>query len=256
VIFDPQGNLYGTTSDGGSAHGCHGQGCGTVYQLSTVKGGHWKETVIHKFTDGKDGSRGSLGLLLIDNAGNLYGVAELGGAHQAGTVFQLTPASGGRWTISTLDAFKGMPRPGFPYGGLISDATGNLYGTTYFGGKNGDGSVFQLTNSNGKWKESLLYSFKGGEDGSLPTSTLVFDANGNLYGTTSSGGDDNGDGVVFKLTPSSGGKWKESTAYRFNNTPDGANPNYGLVLDKTGNLYGTTPFGGIHNQGAVFELTP
>lgn len=256
VIFDPQGNLYGTTSDGGSARGCHGQGCGTVYQLSTLKGGQWKETVIHKFTDGKDGSRGSLGLLLIDNAGNLYGVAELGGAHQAGTVFKLTPASGGKWTISTIDAFKGMPHPGFPYGGLISDPTGNLYGTTNFGGKNGDGSVFRLTNSNGKWKESLLYSFKNGKDGSFPTSTLVFDANGNLYGTTSSGGDSNGDGVVFKLTPISHGKWKESTAYRFNNTPDGANPNYGLVLDKTGNLYGTTPFGGIHNQGAVFELTP
>ncbi len=104
-----------------------------------------------------------------------------------------------------------MPHASFPYGGLISDPTGNLYGTTYFGGKNGDGSVFRLTNSNGKWKESLLYSFKDGKDGSFPTSTLVFDANGNLYGTTSSGGDSNGDGVVFKLTSISGGKWKEST---------------------------------------------
>jgi uncharacterized repeat protein (TIGR03803 family) len=255
VVMDQQGNLYGTTADGGTAAGCNGSGCGVVYRLSTVKGGQWKETVIHRFTNGKDGSRGSLGLLLLDTAGNLYGVAELGGAHAQGTVFKLTPASGGKWNISTLDALKGMPHPGFPYGGVISDTAGNLFGTTYFGGKNGAGSVFQLTNSNGKWTESLLYSFKGRNDGSLPTSTLVFDAKGNLYGTTTSGGDGNGDGVVFKLTPSSGGKWKESIAHRFQNIPDGANPNYGLVIGN-GKLYGTTPFGGLNNQGAVVELKP
>ncbi len=255
VIFDPQGNLYGTTADGGSAHGCSGQGCGVVYELSTVKGGGWRETVIHRFSDGKDGSRGSLGVLLLDSAGNLYGVAELGGAHAVGTVFKLTP-SGGTWTFSTLDAFRGLPHPGFPYGGVIADTSGNLYGTTYFGGKNGLGSVYQLTNTNGKWKETQLYSFKGGNDGSYPTSTLVFDPAGNLYGTTSAGGDGNDDGVVFKLAPSSGGKWKESVAHRFGNSPDGSAPNYGLVLDKAGNLYGTTPFGGVNNEGAVFELTP
>jgi uncharacterized repeat protein (TIGR03803 family) len=256
LVFDSQGNLYGTTADGGSANGCNGQGCGTVYQLSTVKGGQLKETVIHRFTDGKDGSRGSLGLLLLDKAGNLYGAAELGGAHAAGTVFKLALGSGGKWKISTLDAFKGMPHPGFPYGGVISDASGSLYGTTYFGGKNGLGSVFKLTNSNGKWMESQLYSFKGGTDGSSPTTTLAFDATGNLYGTTSAGGDSNDDGVVFKLTPISGGKWKESIAHRFNNAPDGSGPNYGLVLDKAGNLYGTTSFGGLNNQGAIFELKP
>jgi uncharacterized repeat protein (TIGR03803 family) len=256
LIFDPKGNLYGTTADGGSANGCNGQGCGTVFQLSTVKGGQWKEKVIHRFTNGKDGSRGSLGLLLLDKAGNLYGAAELGGAHAAGTVFKMTPGAGGTWTISTLDGFKGMPHPGFPYGSVISDAAGNLYGTTYFGGRNGLGSVFQLTNSNGKWTESQLYSFKGGTDGSFPTATLVFDATGNLYGTTSAGGDSNDDGVVFKLTPTSSGKWKESVAHHFQNSPDGSSPNYGLVLDKSGNLYGTTPFGGLNNQGAVFELTP
>ncbi len=256
LLIDPQGNLYGTTADGGTKNGCNGQGCGTVYQLTTVKGGQWKETVIHRFTDGKDGSRGSLGVLLMDKAGNLYGIAELGGAHAAGTVYKMTPGSGGTWKFSTLDAFRGVPHPGFPYGGVIFDGAGNLYGTTYFGGKNGLGSIFKLTNTNGKWTESQLYSFKGGTDGSLPTSTLVFDANGNLYGTTSAGGDSNDDGVIFKLTPGSGGKWKESVAHRFSNVPDGAFPNYGLTIDKAGNLYGTAPFGGLHNQGAVFELTP
>jgi uncharacterized repeat protein (TIGR03803 family) len=253
LVFDPQGNLYGTTADGGTADGCSGQGCGVVYQLSPVRGG-WKEKVIHRFTDGRDGYRGSLGLLLLDKAGNLYGTAELGGAHAAGTVFKLTPVSG-KWQFSIIDGLRGLPHPGFPYGGLIADPSGNLYGTTYFGGRNGLGSVFQLINVSGKWTEVRIHSFKGGLDGSLPTSTLVFDA-GNLYGTTTAGGDPNDDGVIFKLTPIFGGRWKETIAHRFHNVPDGANPNYGLVRGKAGKLYGTTPFGGLNNQGAVFEFTP
>jgi len=256
LIFDLQGNLYGTTADGGTASGCFGQGCGTVYQLSPAKGGQWKENVIHRFTNGKDGSRGSLGVLLLDTAGNLYGVAELGGDFGAGTVFKMTPGSAGKWSFSTIHAFKGVPRPGYPYGGVISDSNGNLYGTTYFGGATGAGTVFKLTNSNGKWRESELYSFKDGKDGSLPTCALVFDANGNLYGTTSEGGATASDGIIFKLTPSSAGKWKETVAHRFGPVPDGTNPNYGLVIDKKGNLYGTAPFGGLHNLGAVIELTP
>jgi len=256
LFIDPNGNLYGTTADGGTKKGCSGQGCGTVYQLTTVKGGQWKETVIHRFTDGKDGSRGSLGALVMDAAGNLYGVAELGGANAAGVVYKMAPQSGGTWKFTTIDAFRGMPHPGFPYGGVIFDGSGNLYGTTYFGGKNGLGSVYKLTNTNGKWSESQLYSFKGSNDGSSPTSTLVFDANGNLYGTTSAGGDSNDDGTIFKLTPTSGGKYKESIVHHFKNVPDGANPNYGLTIDKSGNLFGTAPFGGLHNAGAAFELIP
>jgi len=251
VVFDKKGNLYGTTPDGGEK-GCS---CGVVYELSPIKGGGWRQKVIHTFTGGNDGSTGSLGLLLV-KAGNLYGIAELGGAHGVGTAFKLSPASGGKWKMSTIDAFKGVPHAGDPYGGLISDAAGSLYGTTYFGGANGIGSVFKLTNSNGKFKESVLYSFKNGTDGNSPTSTLVFDANGNLYGTTSAGGDGNGDGTVFKLTPNSGGKWKESVPHRFKNNHDGANPYYGLALDKAGNLYGTTAAGGAQGQGVIFEITP
>jgi uncharacterized repeat protein (TIGR03803 family) len=100
-----------------------------------------------------------------------------------------------------------------------------------------------------------LYSFKAGTDGNSPTSTLVFDAHGNLYGTTSVGGDANGDGTVFELTPTSGGKWKESVVHRFKNNPDGSQPYYGMTLDKEGNLYGTTAIGGV-GSGVVFELTP
>jgi uncharacterized repeat protein (TIGR03803 family) len=113
--------------------------------------------------------------------------------------------------------------------------------------------------STGKWSESVLYSFKTGTDGNSPTSTLVFDLHGNLYGTTSAGGDANGDGTVFKLTPTSGGKWKESVVHRFHephHLHDGANPSYGMAQDKAGNLYGTTASGGTDGQGVIFELTP
>ncbi len=252
VVFDRSGNLYGTTPDGGDVNGC---GCGVVYQLAPARSGGWRQKVLHTFTDGNDGATGSLGLLLIDSNRDLFGVAELGGAHSAGTAFEVSPV-GGKWKMHTLDGFKGMPDAGFPYGGLMSDSTGSLFGTTYYGGANGLGSVFKLTKgSNGKWTEKVLYSFKTGTDGNSPTSTLVFDAHGNLYGTTSAGGDSNGDGTVFKLTPASGGKWNESVVYRFKNSPDGANPYYGLVLDKAGNLYGTTAVGGV-GSGVVFEITP
>jgi uncharacterized repeat protein (TIGR03803 family) len=142
---------------------------------------------------------------------------------QAGVVYKLTPTSGGKWQLSTLYAFKGTLDGNSSYGGLVSDAKGNLYGTTYYGGSSnsncvpvgGCGTVFALIKgSNGMWRESVLYRFQGGADGSNPTTTLVFDANGKLYGTTASGGDTNGDGVVFKLTPNSGGKWKESVVHR------------------------------------------
>jgi uncharacterized repeat protein (TIGR03803 family) len=252
VVFDKKGNLYGTTPDGGDVNGC---GCGVIYQLAPTRSGGWKQKVIHTFTGGNDGSTGSLGSLFIDKAGNVYGVAELGGAHAAGTAFKLSLVSG-KWKMSILDEFRGTPHAGFPYGGLISDSTGSLYGTTYYGGANGLGSVFKLTKgANGKWTENDLYSFKSGTDGDSPTSTLVFDGHGNLYGTTSAGGDSNGDGTVFKLTPASGGKWNESVVYRFKNNPDGSQPYYGMTLDKAGNLYGTTAIGGV-GSGVVFKLTP
>jgi uncharacterized repeat protein (TIGR03803 family) len=251
VVFDRKGNLYGTTPDGGDVNGC---GCGVVYKLSPTRSG-WKQKVIHTFTGGNDGSTGSLGSLLVDGDGNLFGVAELGGSHGDGTAFKLSLISG-KWKMNTLDEFRGTPHAGFPYGGLISDTAGSLYGTTYYGGANGLGSVFKLTlSSTGKWSESVLYSFKAGTDGNSPTSTLVFDSHGNLYGTTTAGGNANGDGTVFKMTPISGGKWKETVVHRFKNDPDGSQPYYGLVLDKKGNLYGTTASGGV-GSGGIFELTP
>jgi uncharacterized repeat protein (TIGR03803 family) len=250
VVFDAAGNLYGTTADGGV------YSAGAVYQLSP-NGNQWTETILHNFTSGDDGAVGSLGLLRVDANGNLYGAAELGGHYGAGTVYRLSRA-GGSWNLITLYAFRGQPDAAFPYGGLIADARGNLYGTTYYGGTNGAGTAFQLSPgpTTAEWRDSVLYSFQGGSDGGSPTSTLLFDAAGNLLGTASAGGDPGCDcGVVFELSPSNGG-WSESVLHTFGTPPDGAYPYYGLTPDGLGNLFGTTAAGGNNNVGMVFELTP
>ncbi|MGC2111941.1 MAG: choice-of-anchor tandem repeat GloVer-containing protein, partial [Candidatus Korobacteraceae bacterium] len=167
--------------------------------------------------------------------------------------------AGGTWNLTTLYAFMGQPDAGFPYGGLIADVHGTLYGTTYFGGANGAGTVFKVgpsPNALSGWRDVVLYSFQGGADGGNPTSTLLFDGAGNLYGTTSAGGDPGCDcGVAFEVSPS-GGSWNESVLHTFGTSPDGANPYYGLTPDGMGNLFGTTASGGRHSQGVVFELTP
>ncbi|MEO6990950.1 MAG: choice-of-anchor tandem repeat GloVer-containing protein [Candidatus Baltobacteraceae bacterium] len=248
VVFDRAGNLYGMTPDGGA------YSSGTVYQL-TPQGSGWQENVIHTFTGGNDGAVGSLGPLLLDAAGQLYGVTELGGAHEAGTAFKLSSEPAGKWNLRTLYAFQGQPDAAFPYGGLISDKSGNFYGTTYYGGTQGVGTVFELSpKARGPWAERKLYDFKGGTDASSPTGTLVFDASGNLFGTSSAGGRPSCDcGTVFKLASNTR---TERVVHRFGLALDGAYPYYGLTLGPAGNLYSTTVAGGLNNQGTVFELTP
>jgi uncharacterized repeat protein (TIGR03803 family) len=247
VAYDAAGNLYGTTPDGGA----HSNG--VVYQIARA-GRTWRETVIHAFSGGNDGGTGSLGLLLLDSSGSLYGVAETGGAHSAGTVFKLSQTSKKRWHLTTLYAFKGTPDAASPYGGLVADASGNLYGTTYYGGANGLGSVFELVRrAHGSYRERVLYSFQGGSDGSSSTSTLVFGGSGDLYGTSSAGGGTCNCGTIFKVNAHSG---KETVLHSFTGASDGAYPYYGLTQDASGNLYGTTVAGGSSNQGIVFEFTP
>ena len=249
LVFDSAGNLYGTTPDGGA----HANG--VIFDLSPGAHG-WHYKVIHQFTGGKDGAVGSLGNLLLDASGNLYGVTELGGVNGAGAVYELSPTARGPWKTTVLYDFKGMPDAANPYGGLIFDKAGSLYGTTYFGGTAGMGTVFQLTlGPNGKWQENVLYSFQGGTDGSFPTGTPIFAA-GNLYGTTSTGGRPSCDcGTVFKLTLT-GGSWNEKIVHYFGKGRDGYSPTYGLTSDQWGDLYGTTPFGGNGGQGTVFLITP
>lgn len=246
LAADRRGNLFGTTPDGGRFKK------GTVYEL-TFGHGQWHEKIIHHFTGGADGAVGSLGRLLVDSAGRIFGVTELGGANSAGTAYEVTPAAGGTWKFTTLYAFKNNGDGAFPYGGLTPN-NGALYGTTYYGGTHGVGTVYVLTNAIGGWKEHVLYSFKGGTDGSLTTTTPIFDAAGNLYGTTSAGGITGCDcGTVFKLAA---GTWKESIVHRFGAGVDGNAPYAGFTTDGHGNLFSSTNFGGINGQGTVFRYTP
>jgi uncharacterized repeat protein (TIGR03803 family) len=159
---------------------------------------------------------------------------------------------------TVLHAFRSGGGDGLaPYGRLISDAEGNLYGTTAFGGTSGTGIVFELTKSQAPaaWNETILYNFAGGNDGSQPWAGLIFDSAGNLYGTTFLGGTSNA-GTVYELTPGQGGVWTETLLYSFAGGADGSGPQSDLNFDRSGNLYGTTTGGGSPGNGIVFELTP
>jgi uncharacterized repeat protein (TIGR03803 family) len=247
LIVDSAGNIFGMTPDGGR------YSMGIVFKLS-MRNGSWHENVIHAFTGGLDGAVGSLGPLLMDASGKLYGITELGGRHSAGTAFKLAQGPGGTWNFTTLYAFKGQPDAGFPYGGLIPDATGNLYGTTYYGGTSGVGTVYELTPRHGGWTEQVLYNFTGGTDGSLPTTTLVFDKNQNLYGTTSTGGRPSCDcGTIFKLKPN---PWRESIIHYFGVLPDASYPYYNLAFGPGGSLFGASNYGGVDGFGAIFQIAP
>ena len=252
LIFDAAGNLYGTTYSGGA------YGYGTVFELTPAAGGTWTEKVLHSFiNDGTDGHEPYAGLI-FDAAGNLYGTTFAGGPSDLGTVFELTPAGGGTWTEKVLHTFNNDGTDGYePYAGLILDAAGNLYGTTQGGGTAFTGTVFQLTPAaGGTWTEKVVYSFaNNGTDGTVPKAGVIFDAAGNLYGTTSEGGPSNA-GTVFELTPAGGGTWTEKVLHTFGSSTDGIDPVAGLIFDGAGNLYGTTSRGGTYNLGTAFELTP
>ncbi len=249
VAFDKQGNLYGTTPTGGKS------GLGVVYQLKP-SGSTWKLSVIHTFTGGTDGSGGSAGRLLVDSVGNLYGVCTVGGANGFGTVYEISPVQSS-WQFTTLYAFKDQPDGASPYGGVVFDKSGNLYGTTYYAGANELGSVYKLTHNGATWTESVLYSFKGGMDGASPISSLVADAAGNFYGTTSEGGASScGCGVIFKMTHAASGKWTESVVYRFPGEPSPGFAYNGLVNGTAGTFYGATVHGGSDNDGAIYQFTP
>jgi uncharacterized repeat protein (TIGR03803 family) len=278
LIFDAAGNLYGTTYEGGPRGGCQ---CGTVFELSPLPGGGWKEKILHIF--GRTGPGFPSSSLIFDDDGNLFGMALGGsgsgciGVYGCGTVFELSPVAGGGWSEQVLHNFTKNGTDGnVPYGGLISDAAGNLYGTTSAGGAGlcgdgrgievGCGTVFELIKPGipgGEWAEAILYAFEG--NGSLdpaPTAGLIFDAAGNLYGTTYGGGAyqgiNGGLGTVFKLSPAADGIWTETTLHSFGNGNDGAFPLAGLIFDTAGNLYGTTSWGGINgpDSGTVFEIMP
>lgn len=283
LIFDAAGNLYGMTSVGGHGECTYGTGyppgCGTVFELTPTTGGAWAERRLHDFSaDGEDGTDPSGGLS-FDASGHLYGTTGLGGSgyclggqnpHDVGcgTVFELTPTTGGEWSENILYSFTGNEIDGQnPFAGVIFDAEGNLYGTTFYGGAGGlcindvvdCGIVYELSpGAGGSWTETILHSFNlSYTDGENPTGPLIFDASGNLYGTTIAGGSYGISGTVFELTPAAGGTWNEAILHSFGNpNTDGHYPNAGVIFDAAGNLYGTTTAGGTHDDGTVFEITP
>jgi uncharacterized repeat protein (TIGR03803 family) len=261
LIFDAAGNLYGTTFDGGA------YSLGSIFQLAPGSGGTWTEKVLYSFcstTNCADGTNPEG--LIFGKDGKLYGITLTGGGYGFGDVFQLAPGKAGTWTEKVLYNFNASGADGYyPYTGLIVGATGNLYGVTEWGGAYGDGTVFQLTEgAKGKWTEKTLHSFNNnGRDGYAPFSGLMFDAAGNLYGTTSVGGASgtgcggHGCGIVFQLTPGAKGEWTEKVLRSFNdNGKDGYDPWAGVVRDAAGNLYGTTTAGGGSGCGTVFKLAP
>lgn len=250
VTIDSHGVVYGMTPVGGEFN------AGVIYQLTSDATGNWTERIIHPFTGGTDGIGGFAGRLLPDGAGGFYGACTAGGAHGNGVVFQISPKANGSWRLKTLYAFQGAPDAGFPYGGLLLDKSGNLYGTSYYAGANDLGAVYKLTNTNGVWSESVIYSFQPGTDGNSPISNLVSDSKGNFYGTTSAGGSAGCDcGTIFKLTPNSNGSWNEKVVHSFTGPPDGAFVYNGMVADSAGNFYGATVHGGTSNEGAIYKFT-
>jgi uncharacterized repeat protein (TIGR03803 family) len=239
LIQDTQGNLIGTTFLGGSS------GFGTVFKLDPSG----NETVLHSF-DGLDGEEPWAGVI-HDSLGNLYGTTRFGGANNSGEVFKLDPSG----NLTLLHSFSPTNDGYGPFGGLILDVAGNLFGTTYLssGFGNTTGTVFEISASG---QETIIHPFPGGKDGASPTDSLTQDAAGNLYGTTTSGGSLSckhaGCGTVFKVDPSG----NETVLYSFGPGIFGVGPWGGVTLDAAGNLYGATTVGGGHASGAVFKLDP
>jgi uncharacterized repeat protein (TIGR03803 family) len=306
LTADGHGNLFGATSGGGGL-GCNGQGCGTVFELSHASDGKWSERILYSFKEEPDGF-GPFGRVIFDADGNLYGTTVYGGMYGYGAAFELTPSSvgwtenvifsfdltdgccpygglviskegplygaGGAafkltdefdvWTETVLHRFNRVHGDGYdPFADPILDGDGNIYGTTTYGGSQNFGIVYKLTAQlDGKWKEGRLHDFcptgpPHCPDGANPGSgSLAMDDSGSIYGTTRSGGCCGG--VIFKLVPQGGTQWKEVVLYAFRGGFLGEGPNSGVVRDKSGNLYGTTIYGGSANCdcGVVYKLAP
>jgi uncharacterized repeat protein (TIGR03803 family) len=248
VVMDASGTIYGATFYGGQYDR------GTIFSL-VPQNGTWTESVLYSFCHGttcggrRDGHYPVDGLLL-DAKGTIYGVTTQGGTADQGAVFALSQ-SGGVWTEKVIWSFGGNGDGVSPMSTLIEDKTGALYGTTYYGGTAGQGTVFRLVRSGKTWSESVLWQFTGGKDGGFPDSRLTLGSDGTLYGTASAGG--TGQGVIFSLSQS-GGQWTEKTVHTFDGT-DGAQPQSALIADRHGQLYGATMYGGSNAAGTVFQMT-
>jgi uncharacterized repeat protein (TIGR03803 family) len=273
LIADSAGDLYGSTNIGGT------YGLGTVFEFKPTGGDKWQENQLYNFSLGLANNVNGVGPsgLTFDAAGNLYGTTIAEDNTYAGTVFELSPSAPGNWTEKDLVRFSYSGGPDFPIGGVVFNENGRLYGVASLGAGHALGAVFELTpGSNGEWTERVIHAFSGyPSDGAYPQAGLIADESGNIYGTTQNGGSSAnckrppiGCGTIFELSYVSGVGWKESMLYSFKGaTSDGASPSASLILDSSGNLYGTTSRGGIKNKsctpyggpagcGVIFELSP
>jgi len=256
LVRDQRGNLYGVTSGGGSDNQ------GVAFELKPSGDGTWNEAILHNFlfrTDGAD----PVGRLVFDQTGNLYGTTNGGGANLEGTAFELSSAD---WTFNVLYNFCSLPGctdGGSPFAGMAIDKSGNLYGP-------GGSVVYQLSPGSGDWTESVLHTFGQVQgDGTGVDFDLLLDPAGNIYGTTTNGGNglpicsgSGGCGIAFKLAPNGDGTWSERVLHSFAAFQnDGQTPDGGLVRDRAGNLYGVTAAGGGgsacpgHGCGTVYKLS-
>ncbi len=290
LLLDAMGNLYGTTTVGGSSSACN-QGCGTVFELSRQANGAWQENILYNFCaldsscpDGSDPQAG----LVMDAKGNLYGTTNQGGLTNCpiarvgcGVAFEISPPSspGTTWTYSVLYDFCSVPDEGRcsdgaqPKGPLAFDASGNLYGTTSLGGNNGvfdtSGTIFELSPGASGWTETVLYRFCSVQnagicaDGAYPIAGVTLDRSGNLYGTTFTGGASNspaGAGIVYKLSLE-GRAWQQRVLYSAGTTQFSPQAFFGsAIVDPAGNIYFTFAAGGrikgttIPGDGGVMRL--
>jgi len=272
LTFDAKGNLYGATQfGGGKGNTCnefYGGNCGTVFEMSPPKqqGGHWTERVLHSFAGGADGANPNGGPVL-DTKGAIYGTTFSGGNQGCktsyslgcGAVFKLGPTTtrGSKWTEKLLHTFTGNSDGAAPDGNLIFDGSGGLYGCAGGGGGHSRGVVFHLVAHRDTWSISILYDFLGNRYGQDPTSGLLRDANGNLYGESGGGVG----GLVYRLKRSNG-RWSFAALYDFGGNGDGDSPAGGLERDSSGDLFGTTLYGGTGQNcgtggcGTAFQVSP
>jgi uncharacterized repeat protein (TIGR03803 family) len=270
LISDSAGNLYGTTFSGGEVSENCLQDCGVVFEVSP-SGGQWTYQILYSFTGGSDGGEPS-GRLALDSKGNLYGTASAGGTVNetycpagCGTVFELSP-SAGRWTFALLHSFSGSDGM-TPISGLTLGGARNLYGAAEYGGSAGGGVVFELSPSGSNWTFSILHSFDTWKYGFFPFTGIAVDGAGNLYGGARAGGSSNsfcssqnGCGTVFRISAS--GVFSVVHVFQGTTHGDGWFPTGTLAIDSSGNVYGTTSFGGTafnfcgSGCGTVYELSP
>lgn len=259
VILDASGNVYGTTRDGGL-------GNGTVFRLTQQSGGSWSETLLYQFGSAKNDGLNPTGALIFDKSGNLYGTTQNGGAYGLGTIFRLVP-SAGMWKETILHNFGNGTDGANPVNGLTYDGAYTVYGTTYYGGANRSctylgvstscGTAFSLSEqANGKIAYNIIHNFgSSAGDGFFPWSTLSLDGKGNLYGECVSGSKYL-KGLLYELSPGTGGAWNETFVHPWGNKDDGTYI-YGGVTFSSGNMYGVSSGGGAHGGlGSVFEFTP